>query len=265
MRIICPKCDVGFSVPDKAIPEAGRKLRCSQCAHTWHQMRIEEAPVEKAEVEPGTAEDFGFMKVGSGEAPPPEPSQAEDAAPEDEADEDDSGLRERVQRRAMSAGMAAGSMAKKGAKRVAIALGVMALMVLMPLGVIMARETVVSFWEPSALLFEKLGMPIKVAGDGLVIQNFGASQRVEGELRVLQVKGEIRNNTEMVIAIPTLKGTATDVDGHPLQNWLFRTDAEMLLPGEIKDFEAEFADPPLGTKAVMMGFSKLKLSGGLGY
>jgi hypothetical protein len=138
-------------------------------------------------------------------------------------------------------------------------------MVLIPLGVIMARETVVSFWEPSALLFEKLGMPIKVAGDGLVIQNFGASQRVEGELRVLQVKGEIRNNTEMVIAIPTLKGTATDVDGHPLQNWLFRTDAEMLLPGEIKDFEAEFADPPLGTKAVMMGFSKLKLSGGLGY
>ena len=42
MRIACPNCSAHFDVPGDAIPEEGRKLRCSQCRHKWHQLPIAE-------------------------------------------------------------------------------------------------------------------------------------------------------------------------------------------------------------------------------
>ena len=31
MRIYCPKCHMGYEVDESLIPEAGRRLRCSNC------------------------------------------------------------------------------------------------------------------------------------------------------------------------------------------------------------------------------------------
>ena len=36
MILECPSCHARFKVPDGAIPEAGRIVRCSKCAHEWH-------------------------------------------------------------------------------------------------------------------------------------------------------------------------------------------------------------------------------------
>lgn len=38
MDLNCPSCTTHFSVPDGAIGPKGRKLKCSQCGHTWRQM-----------------------------------------------------------------------------------------------------------------------------------------------------------------------------------------------------------------------------------
>ncbi len=38
MELACPSCATHFSVPDGAIGAKGRKLKCSQCGHTWRQM-----------------------------------------------------------------------------------------------------------------------------------------------------------------------------------------------------------------------------------
>ena len=46
MRIICPECFAQFDVPDGAIKETGRKLRCGQCKHQWHQLPIPDEPPE---------------------------------------------------------------------------------------------------------------------------------------------------------------------------------------------------------------------------
>ena len=37
MRLICPNCDAQYKVADDAIPEGGRDVQCSSCAHTWYQ------------------------------------------------------------------------------------------------------------------------------------------------------------------------------------------------------------------------------------
>ncbi len=51
MIIICEKCSTKFNVPDGAIGEAGRQVKCSSCAHTWHVVGVPvtESKSEQAE------------------------------------------------------------------------------------------------------------------------------------------------------------------------------------------------------------------------
>ncbi|MGB1034571.1 MAG: zinc-ribbon domain-containing protein, partial [Primorskyibacter sp.] len=37
MRLTCPNCRAQYDVPDTAIPEDGRDVECSNCAHSWFQ------------------------------------------------------------------------------------------------------------------------------------------------------------------------------------------------------------------------------------
>lgn len=39
MRLICPECAAQYEVDQSVIPEAGRDVQCSNCGHTWWQMR----------------------------------------------------------------------------------------------------------------------------------------------------------------------------------------------------------------------------------
>lgn len=37
MRLICPNCGAQYEVGEDVIPEAGRDVQCSNCAHTWFE------------------------------------------------------------------------------------------------------------------------------------------------------------------------------------------------------------------------------------
>ncbi len=37
MRLICPNCDAQYDIADDVIPDGGRDVQCSSCAHTWFQ------------------------------------------------------------------------------------------------------------------------------------------------------------------------------------------------------------------------------------
>lgn len=39
MRLICPNCGAQYEVADDVIPEDGRDVQCSNCAHTWFENR----------------------------------------------------------------------------------------------------------------------------------------------------------------------------------------------------------------------------------
>ena len=39
MRLICPNCGAQYEVSDDVIPQEGRDVQCSNCAHTWFENR----------------------------------------------------------------------------------------------------------------------------------------------------------------------------------------------------------------------------------
>jgi len=62
MIITCGECKTQFAVPSAAIGTDGRKVKCSQCSHTWHQLpldklsdttNVEEPPEEKKPIPKG--------------------------------------------------------------------------------------------------------------------------------------------------------------------------------------------------------------------
>lgn len=90
MRITCPNCDAQYEVDERAIPENGRDVQCSNCGHAWFQLPPDiEAAMEDEEAAFGAAPAEAPAAV-----PPPEPpATAEprvEAEPEPEPEESES-------------------------------------------------------------------------------------------------------------------------------------------------------------------------------
>jgi predicted Zn finger-like uncharacterized protein len=79
MRLVCPNCEAKYEVPDDAIPDTGRDVQCTNCGHTWFQMRgraatfVPPAPVETVAAPAAAPE--------PAPAPVPEPEPVAKVAP----------------------------------------------------------------------------------------------------------------------------------------------------------------------------------------
>jgi predicted Zn finger-like uncharacterized protein len=71
MILTCPSCATQYAVKDGAIPEAGRKVRCASCGHSWHQ-----------EPPGGTASE---PEEASAAPPPPPPPPRHDPEPPEQS------------------------------------------------------------------------------------------------------------------------------------------------------------------------------------
>ena len=87
MILNCPSCQKRFQVPDGALGESGRKVRCSSCRHVWFQ--VPESPVDDSK--PETPEPVPADQ--SSDVEPPQPvradEQSQDEAPPDQKSVDE--------------------------------------------------------------------------------------------------------------------------------------------------------------------------------
>ncbi|MEP3113310.1 zinc-ribbon domain-containing protein [Nisaea sp.] len=271
MKLTCPECSQPFSVPDNAIGPKGRKLRCSKCSHEWHQTleMLEEKKASKPAAEPAAAkpraaapdgeeeEVVPFGRFGSGEADP-------DSEPafEDDEQEDHEGVfgAPPIPRGRMSL-----SRPPKRRRKGLIA-AIAGVGVLVILGILFgARGSLVTAWPPIDRLYASIGLGVSVIGEELVIQNVAAWRKADDSIELLIIKGEIRNPTEQMQTVPTLAGKLTGSQGDIMQEWLFRAENQVMLPGEKTNFEYELPQPGADAAEVTITFSEQALGGGLGY
>ena len=89
MRLVCPNCEAKYEVPEDAIPDTGRDVQCTNCGHSWFQMRgksvvapvVPEASAE-AVTDAVTEAETAAMAAAAAEMPTEEVSpQAKDDTP----------------------------------------------------------------------------------------------------------------------------------------------------------------------------------------
>lgn len=85
MRLTCPNCGAIYEVPDNVIPEDGRDVQCSNCAHTWFQGPA--TPADPAEEAPAPVEEpeEEFFEPQE-QATEPEASEDDEVSPEEMLD-----------------------------------------------------------------------------------------------------------------------------------------------------------------------------------
>lgn len=190
MILNCEKCDTSFSVPDKALGDKGRKVRCAKCKHVWFQEPenkseiVEEAaavPEEKVE-DPKSAEDEIVQKV----APAPD-AQIIDHE-EKEAEVEDQGSKPLI-------------------KALAASFIIFALLTMV---FISARGALASAVPGLKPVYETFGFMINLPGQDLVFDNMSVdilplSEAEEDEKLVYQVTGSIINLSLHTTPIPFIK------------------------------------------------------------
>lgn len=278
MRITCPNCATTFKIPDSALGTTGRKLRCSKCEHKWHQDPIAEEPAAK---DPGHEEPAPKPAAKPVKKTAPAPAednddlsfadQSNETLGDDEADRiEDHGDRdetdEPIEPIPFATRAALRSAPEPRPSRPYALIGSLTGTVVILSVLLLARGTIVGLWPASARLYDTIGLRVPVVGEEIVIQNVGAWREKQGEVTVLVVRGELRNRSDEVQSIPTLRGAILDASTTVTQDWLFVPEATSLLPGEKVSFETEFPQPPPGGETVRVTFSTQSLQrGGIGY
>lgn len=282
MRITCPECESGFDVPDNAIPEKGRKLKCSQCQHKWHQKPVTEEPAPKS-AKPAPKEEAD--KAGE-PAPPPDSDDGDDAEIGfgDGSDETASNDEENVDFAMFGGGdldpdaeddfdappiprrrpMGPEPKPSRRGRYIAIAAAVVFLLII-PGGLVGARAPLVSAVPAISPLFDAIGLHVPVPGEELIIQNVGAWRKTEGGVERMLIQGEIRNDTDRMQSVPVLRAVIKDAAGVELQSAPYTPEAALLVPGDVLSFAYEIPNPGPNAVRVTVSFSDEERQGGFGY
>lgn len=281
MRITCPECTSEFDVPDNAIPEKGRKLRCSQCQHKWHQRPVaaEPEPALKPALKPQKAkevvsDDAGDeISLGADDAWDGDDESTGDKDPgeddhgsmfgsgERDADADDDFDAPPIPRRDAMGNYTAPS---RRARNIVIVAAVIFLLVV-PGVLVGTRTPLVAALPALSPLFDVMGLHVAVPGEALVIQNVGAWRKTEGGVERMLIQGQIRNDTDTMQSVPVIRAVLLDSGGAELQSAPYTPEAALLVPGESLSFTYQIPNPGPNADWVTINFSDEQRQGGFGY
>ena len=267
MIITCPSCATRYSLDDSKIPGDGRKVRCVQCSHVWHQdlsepedlLSLDEVDADIPEAEVPQLEDVSAALPTADEIDDIDAADksgkliidelkqyVEDIEGIDPAAENPSLPREHT-RRPNAVGLAT--------------LGILVAFVISAL--VFFRSELEKVWPPAQNLYatvdgwlQNKAPTEKAAGTGEPAppsehQNVSISIKtskisvVNGE-RVLMIEGIITNAGDTVATVPNLRGSLKGSIGEILYSWDFSVPFLTIAAGTQQGFKTRVVDPPAG-------------------
>jgi predicted Zn finger-like uncharacterized protein len=215
MILTCPNCATRYLVDPHKLGSEGRQVRCGKCAHAWFQTPPSDMPKR---VEP--------IPLNMGPRPIPPGSNLPAFPP-------------RPRRRGAAAGW------------VALALVVVAVVI----GLLVARERIMSAWPPSQRLYAALGMSPAQPAAGLELRNINSKRAVENGVQILVIEGQVANVSAEPRQVPMLRGALRDAQAHDIQQWTFSAKEGKLLPGEVASFSTTLKNPATQATGVSISFA----------
>src|ERR1700730_12959116 len=176
MIVVCPQCSTRYLVDPRALGAGGRRVRCAQCAHTWHHQPPPQALAELETVAPPVEP--------AARAPRVEPEFAR--PPLDEP-----------------------------RRRPWLAVGWLLLLLVVGLavgGAVWERDAVIRMWPPAARFYSLFGLAVAQPRDVLKVT---AQRRRDEENGVprLVIDGEVANVSPEAQQVPKLKVELKAADG----------------------------------------------------
>lgn len=235
------------------LPPEGRKVRCSRCKHVWLQRAEDGESGRDAGQSGGAAGPRSRLQAPQRTPAPatPEPSGSPRFENTFAAAFDDDEVIERSWDSTVAV-PAPGEDGPSDLRRVppkvwqrpAVQWGALAAAVLVLMtGGLLGREAIVGSWLPAARLYDAIGLPVDVPGSGLQFLKVQSAVRIEDELPILLVEGQIKNVDHTLRAVPPVRVTSHGPDGLPLDSWVVPAVPSSLLPGELATFVTKRPDP----------------------
>lgn len=277
MLISCPSCATQFAVPEDALGDKGRTLKCAKCGHKWFQaspLATEPAPPppppppadepEAPHLLPGF-EDFKFdtgdFAPGRDEPPREERTEPRLAEPrfadlfdEDEDDEDrmPAALSARAPRRTQQPGRS------RLASRTALLWLVAAAMLsgVAATGVYVLQDDIVRLFPLAGKAMETVGLRQPIVGEGLQIRNQRVERLIEGNREILIIRGVIANVSEQPRDVPWVRAVLLDDKQVAVMDKMAKAPVDGLDAGATTVFTIRMESPHPDAKSINLVFAE---------
>ena len=255
MHLTCPSCGATFLVEPKHLGPTGRRVRCGECGHVWHQERPSEADAAERSEAKAAAAPFApsqpTAEPAAEPAPEPaakpaakpdaEPAPEPAAKPEPAPEPVDTG--ERGPRRTASKppGRA------RGRREASLAAGWILFLVVvtgLAAGFYFGRAQLVAMVPQMTRLYDLVGLSAESAELGLELRDVKSVRRLVDGDRVVVIEGLVVNVSDQTRRVPPLSASLTDAEGVELERWTFEAADATLAPGGATEFETVAKNPP---------------------
>lgn len=230
MIVTCPACDAQYALPDEAIGDNGRRVKCSSCGYSWLQMPMLDDEEAGAGPEQETSE-FSTILQSADEKAPPAPRMRSEPTPTP------------VEPQASLGRVIMASLA-----------WAVIMLALLFGGLVIWRGQAVAAWPPLALLFETVHMPVEAPGKGVAIKELSAKVEPGAKGSMLNLKGQLLNTVKEPVALPRLKVRLIGENERWLKDWDIDLHGQSLPAGEKADFTYQLQDAPTGAQRVSVQF-----------
>lgn len=246
MILTCPQCSANFKVPDGALGDNGRKVKCSDCGHIWHQvpetgdvLAAEEAPAqEKDVVDVDVPEDQGQSE----QQPELQPEQAPEQQPEQQPGEDiPDAVKPQAEPEEESVPAEPKEPLKDDVKSRALGYAVAAVIFLATFTpLLFMADGMVKKWVGWLPFYDFFGIETPALGDGLDFDRLYVKWNNEFDM---EVKGFVINLTNKEQDVPVIEALLKDSKGKSLGGWYIRLPQDRLEAENSLAFYSRYTGP----------------------
>jgi predicted Zn finger-like uncharacterized protein len=255
MILTCPDCATSYYVPDNAVGEGGRKVRCATCGCAW--------TAEPTEPDDEVIHQAAQARRRARPAAAPEPAEEEELEQAyDEAQAEIEAAHEAAEPAPEEPEAAPIFMPAApappprrlgpGAVQAAAWTAAAAVVVLAAALAVAFRGEVVQLWPRAAGAYARIGLPVNAVG--LSLQEVSARRQLQGGRQALVVSGMVRNVRSGPVSPPPLSVAFLDARGRVLAVSTAPASPGPLAAGAAHSFSLTLPEPPQGADGLEVSF-----------